>query len=164
MSSGGWHPIDPTEGRVSIEVKPPSIRSEPGPRNSEIAKRWKEIVGEIPEDKLAWRANPEAPSLGELTARIPAVGYRTLQSLDLDAEEKALVVDELLHPCGQDQVVAEVHDQATAIEVYAVSALAVDEREPAGRDYLDRLAAHLALPPVLVEAIAGRQAAGDQAA
>ena len=87
-----------------------------------------------------------------------------LQSLDLDAEEKALVVDELLHPCGQDQVVAEVHDQATAIEVYAVSALAVDEREPAGRDYLDRLAAHLALPPVLVEAIAGRQATGDQAA
>ena len=88
-----------------------------------------------------------------------------LQSLDLDAEEKALVVDELLHPCGQEQVVAEVQDQATAIEVYAVSALAIDEREPAGRTYLEQLAMHLSLPPVLVEAISGGQpVTGDQAA
>ena len=35
-----------------------------------------------------------------------------MQSLGLDAEEKALVVEELLHPCSQEQVVAEVGDQA----------------------------------------------------
>ena len=47
----GWgnSNVDPTEGNVSIELMPPSLRSEPGPKNSEIAARWKEIVGEIPE-------------------------------------------------------------------------------------------------------------------
>ena len=88
-----------------------------------------------------------------------------MQSLGLDAEEKALVVDELLHPCNQEQVLAEVNDQATAIEVYAVSVLAIDETEAAGKAYLQQLAARLSLPPVLVEAITARQPAGsDQAA
>jgi multidrug efflux pump subunit AcrB len=41
--------VDESSGSVSIEVKPPSFRSEPGPRNAVIAKRWKEIIGEIPE-------------------------------------------------------------------------------------------------------------------
>ena len=47
----GWgsSPIDPTEGYVSVEIMPPSVRSEPGPRNSDIAKRWRELVGDIPE-------------------------------------------------------------------------------------------------------------------
>ena len=46
-----WHgsEIDETQGQVSVEVLPPSLRSEPGPKNSVIANRWKEIVGEIPE-------------------------------------------------------------------------------------------------------------------
>jgi uncharacterized membrane protein YebE (DUF533 family) len=88
-----------------------------------------------------------------------------MQSLDLDAEEKALVVEELLHPCGQDQIVAEVVDQATAIEVYAVSALAIDATKAPGQVYLDRLASRLSLPPMLVEAVAAREPAGsDQAA
>ena len=41
--------VDETEGAVSVEVMPPSQRTAPGPKNSVIAKRWKEIVGEIPE-------------------------------------------------------------------------------------------------------------------
>ncbi|MGI9239227.1 MAG: efflux RND transporter permease subunit [Verrucomicrobiales bacterium] len=47
----GWGgtQIDATEGDVSIEIMSPSIRSEPGPRNSDISKRWQELVGEIPE-------------------------------------------------------------------------------------------------------------------
>ncbi len=47
----GWgtSPIDPTEGRVSVEIMPPSTRSEPGPKNSVIAMRWKELIGEVPE-------------------------------------------------------------------------------------------------------------------
>ena len=46
---GGGSPIDATQGDVSIEIMPPSVRSVPGPRNSDISKRWQEIVGEIPE-------------------------------------------------------------------------------------------------------------------
>ncbi|MEM7383313.1 MAG: efflux RND transporter permease subunit [Verrucomicrobiota bacterium] len=41
--------VDETEGFVSIEIKPPSLREEPGPKNSVIANRWKEIIGELPE-------------------------------------------------------------------------------------------------------------------
>ena len=41
--------VDETRGYVAVEVMPPSIRSEPGPKNSVIAARWKELVGEIPE-------------------------------------------------------------------------------------------------------------------
>lgn len=40
---------DESRGQVIIEVTAPSMRSEPGPKNSEIASKWKEIVGEIEE-------------------------------------------------------------------------------------------------------------------
>ncbi|MEM0897076.1 MAG: efflux RND transporter permease subunit, partial [Verrucomicrobiota bacterium] len=41
--------LDETRGEVAIEILPPSLRNAPGPRNSVIANRWKELVGEIPE-------------------------------------------------------------------------------------------------------------------
>ena len=41
--------LDETRGEVAIEILPPSMRKAPGPRNSVIANRWKELVGEIPE-------------------------------------------------------------------------------------------------------------------
>ncbi len=40
---------DKSRGYLSIEVLSPDLRSEPGPRNSAIAKRWTELVGQIPE-------------------------------------------------------------------------------------------------------------------
>ena len=40
---------DKSRGYVAVEVVPPSLRSEPGPRNSVLAKRWGELVGPIPE-------------------------------------------------------------------------------------------------------------------
>lgn len=40
---------DSSRGKVVVEVMPPSERSEPGPTNAEIAKRWTELVGEIEE-------------------------------------------------------------------------------------------------------------------
>ena len=51
-SSGGWsgwNGVDPRQGFVVISVTDPGLRSEPGPKNSEIAKRWKEIVGDMPD-------------------------------------------------------------------------------------------------------------------
>ena len=41
--------FDKSRGYVGVEVTPPSLRTEPGPRNSEIATRWHELVGKIPE-------------------------------------------------------------------------------------------------------------------
>ena len=40
---------DHSRGHVVLEVLPPSLRSEPGPKNSAIAVRWKELVGEVEE-------------------------------------------------------------------------------------------------------------------
>ncbi|MFT4639687.1 MAG: multidrug efflux pump subunit AcrB [Verrucomicrobiales bacterium] len=45
----GYGGFDKDEGSVTIEVIPPSQRTEPGPRNSDIAKRWTELVGDFPE-------------------------------------------------------------------------------------------------------------------
>jgi len=41
--------FDKSRGTISFEVMTPSQRSVPGPRNSELATRWTEIVGPIPE-------------------------------------------------------------------------------------------------------------------
>jgi multidrug efflux pump subunit AcrB len=46
---GAGGPFDKSRGYLSLEVMAPDERSEPGPRNSEIANRWTEIVGPIPE-------------------------------------------------------------------------------------------------------------------
>ncbi len=51
-STGGWSGgggVDPRQGFIVMSVTDPGLRSDPGPKNSEIAKRWKELVGEIPE-------------------------------------------------------------------------------------------------------------------
>lgn len=41
--------FDKTRGAISFEVLSPSHRTAPGPRNSELATRWTELVGPIPE-------------------------------------------------------------------------------------------------------------------
>jgi len=51
-ASGGraWRPgADSRAGEVIVNVLDPGLRSVPGPKNSEIASRWLELVGEIPE-------------------------------------------------------------------------------------------------------------------
>jgi multidrug efflux pump subunit AcrB len=40
---------DPRVGTITIQVLDPGMRSEPGPKNSDIAKRWLELVGELPD-------------------------------------------------------------------------------------------------------------------
>ncbi|MEQ8848900.1 efflux RND transporter permease subunit [Botrimarina sp.] len=44
-----WRDFDKSRGGISFEVLAPSLRSEPGPRNSELVARWTELVGPIPE-------------------------------------------------------------------------------------------------------------------
>ncbi len=44
-----WNRGSNSTGYISVEVMPPDDRSEPGPKNSEIAARWTELVGPIPE-------------------------------------------------------------------------------------------------------------------
>ncbi len=41
--------FDKSRGYMAFEVLPPEQRTVPGPKNSELVKRWSELVGEIPE-------------------------------------------------------------------------------------------------------------------
>ncbi len=41
--------FDRSRGLISVEITDPGERSVPGPRNAEIARRWTELVGPIPE-------------------------------------------------------------------------------------------------------------------
>ncbi len=45
---------DPRRGFVMIAVTDPGKRSEPGPKNSEIAARWQELCGELPGIESFW--------------------------------------------------------------------------------------------------------------
>jgi uncharacterized membrane protein YebE (DUF533 family) len=51
------------------------------------------------------------------------------------------------------ELVKAVPNSQTAIEVYAASLLAIDERQSASLDYLSRLASSMSLPPELVKAV-----------
>ncbi len=44
-----WNRGSNSTGYISVEVMPPDDRSEPGPKNSEIAARWTDLIGPIPE-------------------------------------------------------------------------------------------------------------------
>jgi len=49
---GGYSPrrsFDKSQGALTIEILDPGKRSVPGPRNSQIAKRWTDLIGPIPE-------------------------------------------------------------------------------------------------------------------
>ncbi|HEY1120800.1 MAG TPA: efflux RND transporter permease subunit, partial [Haloferula sp.] len=58
-SSGGWAGwpgYDARQGFVVLGVLDPSLRTVPGAKNSEIAKRWTALVGEIPDAQSIWIA------------------------------------------------------------------------------------------------------------
>lgn len=73
--------------------------------------------------------------------------------LNLSQHEKARLFDELRNPLGLRQIVAEVANPETAVEVYAASLIAIDEHRPEGQAYLRSLAMALELPADLVEAV-----------
>ncbi|WP_416356386.1 tellurite resistance TerB family protein [Aureimonas phyllosphaerae] len=85
--------------------------------------------------------------------------FGRIDDVDLDPEEKGLLMDEMRRPLSIDQIAAEVRDRETAIEVYTASVLAIDADHPAERAYLDYLAARLDLAPDLVAEI--RRAADE---
>jgi uncharacterized membrane protein YebE (DUF533 family) len=82
--------------------------------------------------------------------------FAEVNRLDLSAEEKAMLFDELRRPLPIDELTRQASDPRIGAEVYAASLLAIDENRPEGRQYLDRLAGRLALPAMLVEALHAR--------
>ncbi len=83
-----------------------------------------------------------------------------LQTMDLDAEAKAFVFDELSNPADVNSVVRDVQGPEHAIEIYAAALMAIDADTAAERAYLQMLAARLNLEDALVAEIHSAAQAG----
>ena len=93
---------------------------------------------------------------GKLDGREGEAVFRAVDSLELAAAEKALLLDELGKPVDIDQLVAAAHTPEIASEIYAAALLAIERDTPAERAWLAMLAARLELTEPLVAQLEGR--------
>ena len=93
---------------------------------------------------------------GKLDGREGEAVFRAVDSLELAAAEKALLLDELGKPVDIDQLVATAHTPEIASEIYAAALLAIERDTPAEQAWLAMLAARLELEEALVAQLEGR--------
>ncbi len=94
-----------------------------------------------------------AKSDGKIDADEKNAIFERLNAMDLDADSKAFVFDELSAPLDINAVVAGARCPETAAEIYAASLVAIEADTAAEQAYLQMLAARLELDPGLVEEI-----------
>ncbi|WP_316355630.1 tellurite resistance TerB family protein [Devosia sp.] len=87
--------------------------------------------------------------------------FGKLETMNLSAEEKAWVFDELSTPLDINAVVARADTPEHATEIYAASLVAITADTASERAYLDALASKLNLAPALVVEI--HKTAGEHA-
>jgi uncharacterized membrane protein YebE (DUF533 family) len=80
----------------------------------------------------------------------------TLNLVDASADEKAFLDAAMSRPKPVNEILSEVRDVQTGALVYAASLMAVDQRRPVNRFYLQYLAARLQLSDELVESLEHR--------
>ncbi len=88
---------------------------------------------------------------GHVTPEEQSRIFEHLNTLSLEREDQAFVLEELGKPLDIEAVAAEAKSPEQAAEIYAASLLAIDPSGPAERGYLGLLAARLKLDPALVE-------------
>ena len=88
---------------------------------------------------------------GHIDADEQANVFVQMDKLDLDAEDKAFVMDELRAPLDVDAVARSARTPEEAAEIYTASLLAIDVDNAAERGYLGMLAARLKLDDSLVQ-------------
>lgn len=76
--------------------------------------------------------------------------FERIGQLELDREEKALVMDELAKPLDVDEIAALARSQEQATEIWLASRLAIDPDDPKERTYLEELGRKLSLPDSLI--------------
>lgn len=79
--------------------------------------------------------------------------FGQVESMDLSVQEKAMLFDELRKPLSLSELVQQVPNAQTGIEVYAASASAVDTSQAASQAFLNELSQQLCIPAELVESI-----------
>ena len=87
---------------------------------------------------------------GHIDAREQAAVFARMDQLDLDADDKAFVMDELRAPLDIDAVAGGARSPEEAAEIYTASLLAIDVDHAAERGYLAMLAARLKLDDALI--------------
>jgi uncharacterized membrane protein YebE (DUF533 family) len=87
--------------------------------------------------------------------------FARMETMNLDADCKAFVLDELSSPLNLDAVVAGADTPEHAAEIYAASLVAIEADTPAEQGYLTMLAGRLGLAPELVTEL--HRAAAEQA-
>jgi multidrug efflux pump subunit AcrB len=95
LTSAGGFPhrnlIDTRMGNVIVSVTDPANRSVPGPKNSVIAERWTEIVGEMPDVQDFWISGDRGFGMGKDTE----VESLTVEVRGPDGEQKEAAVQEI---------------------------------------------------------------------
>lgn len=79
--------------------------------------------------------------------------FAQVESMDLSVQEKAMLFDELRKPLSLPELVQQVPNAQTGIEVYAASASAIDVSATESEAYLQSLAQQLCIPQELVQSI-----------
>jgi len=92
-----------------------------------------------------------AKSDGKIDADEKEAIFTRLNAMDLDAQSKAFVFDELSAPLDINAVIEPAKTPEIAAEIYAASLVAIEADTAAERAYLQMLAARLELDPGLVE-------------
>jgi uncharacterized membrane protein YebE (DUF533 family) len=94
---------------------------------------------------------------GRLEGRESEVIFDAIGKLQLDAQEKALLFDELSRPVDVDALVAAATTPEVAVEIYAAALLAIERDTPEERAWLAMLARRLGLPAPLVAQLHGSE-------
>lgn len=79
--------------------------------------------------------------------------FAQVDTMDLSVQEKATLFDELRKPLALQDLVAQVPNAQTGIEVYAASASAINLSEQNSQAYLHTLANQLCIPTQLTQSI-----------
>jgi uncharacterized membrane protein YebE (DUF533 family) len=88
---------------------------------------------------------------GHIDAKEQAAVFAEMDNLNLDADDKAFVIDELRKPLDVDAVASAARTPEEAVSIYTASLLAIDVDNPSERAYLGLLAARLKLDDALVK-------------
>lgn len=79
--------------------------------------------------------------------------FAQVETMDLSVPEKAMLFDELRRPLSLTELVQQVPNAQTGIEVYAASASAIDTSQASSQTFLNELSQQLCIPAELVDSI-----------
>ncbi len=135
-------------------------------RAATAAQTMQDVTPAAPLQKFLAKTTTDDANLGLLRAMIAAAKadghidaaeqqkiFTKLDTLNLDTEAKAFVMDELRKPLDIDAVVAAATSPELAVEIYAASAVTINSDDPAEQAYLAMLASRLKLEPGLKASI-----------